>query len=87
VGFVDFGDDFDIPIITGEDDELIDEDDLLTEEDMTRGIVQRRSSLLVFYIQRLTQRSSGVSPKGGKAKACLQRLYLRSERETRSGRH
>jgi len=40
VGFVDFGDDMEIPIITGEDDELIDEDDLLTEEDKTQGIVQ-----------------------------------------------
>ncbi|KAF2673456.1 DUF689-domain-containing protein [Microthyrium microscopicum] len=40
VGFVDFGDDLDIPIITGDDDDLIDEDDLLTEEDMKMGIVQ-----------------------------------------------
>jgi len=40
VGFVDFGDDLDIPIITGEDDELVDEDDLLTEEDKIQGIVQ-----------------------------------------------
>jgi hypothetical protein len=44
VGFVDFGDDLDIPIITGEDDELIDEDDLLTEEDMKHGVIQRRFS-------------------------------------------
>jgi hypothetical protein len=42
VGFVDFGDDLDIPIITGEDDELIDEDDLLTEEDMKHGVIQRK---------------------------------------------
>lgn len=42
VGFVDFGDDLDIPIITGEDDELIDEDELLTEEDLTRQIVLRK---------------------------------------------
>jgi len=39
VGFVDFGDDLD-EIVTGEDDELIDEDDLLTEEDKIQGIVQ-----------------------------------------------
>jgi hypothetical protein len=43
VGFVDFGDDLDIPIITGEDDELIDEDELLTEEDLARTIIQRKS--------------------------------------------
>ncbi|KAF2847973.1 Anamorsin [Plenodomus tracheiphilus IPT5] len=40
VGFVDFGDDFDDPIITGEDDDLIDEDDLITEEDMARPVLQ-----------------------------------------------
>jgi len=44
VGFVDFGDDLDIPIITGEDDELIDEDELLTEEDLARPIIQRKCS-------------------------------------------
>ncbi|EHL00079.1 putative Fe-S cluster assembly protein dre2 [Glarea lozoyensis 74030] len=40
VGFVDFSDDFDDPMITGEsdDDELIDEDTLLTEEDMNRSL-------------------------------------------------
>lgn len=42
VGFVDFSDDFDDPIITGEDDDLIDEDDLLTEEDMARPVIQRK---------------------------------------------
>jgi hypothetical protein len=40
VGFVDFSDDFDDPIITGEDDELIDEDDLITEEDRVGAIIQ-----------------------------------------------
>jgi len=40
VGFVDFSDD--LEIVTGEDDELIDEDDLLTEADMARPVVQRR---------------------------------------------
>ncbi|EON62873.1 hypothetical protein W97_02098 [Coniosporium apollinis CBS 100218] len=40
VGFVDFSDDFGMPIVTGEDDELIDEDDLLTEADLARPITQ-----------------------------------------------
>ncbi|KAF2496586.1 Fe-S cluster assembly protein dre2 [Lophium mytilinum] len=41
VGFVDFSDDFDDPIITGEDDDdLIDEDDLITEADMARPVMQ-----------------------------------------------
>lgn len=44
VGFVDFSDDLDDPIITGEDDYLIDEDDLITEEDMARPIIQRKPS-------------------------------------------
>ena len=43
VGFVDFSADLDDPIITGEDEELIDEDDLITEEDMARPVVQRKS--------------------------------------------
>jgi hypothetical protein len=44
VGFVDFSDDLDDPIITGEDDYLIDEDDLVTEADMARPVVQRKPS-------------------------------------------
>jgi len=40
VGFVDFSDDFGDPMITGEDDddELIDEDTLLTEDDLKRPV-------------------------------------------------
>lgn len=44
VGFVDFSNDLDNPIITGEDDELIDEDDLITEEDRLGAIIQRKCS-------------------------------------------
>ncbi|KAI8933987.1 electron carrier [Plenodomus lindquistii] len=40
VGFVDFSDDLDDIIITGEDDDLIDEDDFITEEDMARPVIQ-----------------------------------------------
>lgn len=44
VGFVDFSDDFGEPVITGEsdDDELIDEDTLLTEEEMNRPVAIRK---------------------------------------------
>jgi hypothetical protein len=45
VGFVDFSNDFGEPIITGEDDDdddLIDEDTLLTEEDLRNPIVVRK---------------------------------------------
>ncbi len=47
VGFVDFSDDFGVPIITGEDDddELIDEDSLLTEEDLKRAVTIRKLAL------------------------------------------
>jgi hypothetical protein len=39
VGFVDFSDDLD-DIITGEDDDLIDEDELITEADLARPVIQ-----------------------------------------------
>lgn len=47
VGFVDFSDDFDAPveIEDDDDDDLIDEDTLLSDEDMSRPIVQRTSYL------------------------------------------
>lgn len=48
VGFVDFSDDFGDPMITGEDDDddLIDEDTLLTEEDLKRPVNIRKCSIL-----------------------------------------
>lgn len=52
VGFVDFSDDLDEIVEGGGEDDLIDEDSLLTEEDRTRGIRPRRSSrqsTLPFY--------------------------------------
>ena len=44
VGFVDFSDDFGLPSDDqdGEDDELIDEEELLGEDDMGRPIIQRK---------------------------------------------
>jgi hypothetical protein len=42
VGFVDFSDDFSDPMDEDDDDELIDEDTLLTEEDLKRPVVVRK---------------------------------------------
>ena len=44
VGFVDFSDDFGAPEEEDDDDDLIDEDTLLSEEDLARPIVQRKHS-------------------------------------------
>ena len=45
VGYVDFSDDFGTPEVD-DDDDLIDEDALLDEEDLKRGVVQRKSLIL-----------------------------------------
>jgi hypothetical protein len=70
VGFVDFSDDLDA-IITGEDDDLIDEDELITEEDMARPIIQRWSPLYLYYDVMLIFRSSRMPPESRKATTCL----------------
>jgi hypothetical protein len=54
VGFVDFSDDFEDPMITGEDDdddELIDEDTLLTAEDLKRPVVVRKFLLMALLYE------------------------------------
>lgn len=42
VGFVDFSDDFDAPVEEDDNDDLIDEDTLLSDEDLARPVVQRK---------------------------------------------
>lgn len=88
VGFVDFSDDLDAPIITGEeddDDELIDEDTLLTEEDMARPIVQRESAKYRFTsLHSLTRDSRRVPTQSRQASPGLQGLHLRPRAEAGS---
>jgi len=81
VGFVDFSDDLDDPVITGEDeddDDLIDEDTLLTEEDMARPIIPRESFFPAQPCSPLLipTYSPRMSAKGWEAPARVQRLYL-----------
>ena len=70
VGFVDFSDDFDDPMITGEDDDddLIDEDTLLTEEDMNRSLAIRKFRL-AYIVLVLTDpyHSTRMRPQSWKA--------------------
>lgn len=72
VGFVDFSDDLDDPIITGEDDDLIDEDDLITEADMARPVLQRASILLTVLRESANMTPAlECQPKPGKRRrAC-----------------
>lgn len=86
VGFVDFSDDLDGPIITGEDDELIDEDDLITEEDMARPVIQRKHNTHQLREHLLIPHSTRVPTQSRKATTRMQRLHLRHEGEDRSGR-
>ena len=60
VGFVDFSDDLDEPIENGDEDDLIDEDTLLSDEDMLKPIVQRKSH--AFSIPPLPLFSPSPSP-------------------------
>lgn len=49
VGFVDFSDDFDAPM-EEDDDELIDENTLLDEDDLSRPIMQRKPRYGILYV-------------------------------------
>lgn len=70
VGFVNFSDDFGDPMITGEDeddDELIDEDTLLTEEDIKKGALPRKYTYLCEISSTTNFKSSRVYSKSRQA--------------------
>lgn len=90
VGFVDFGDDFDLTVDEvdndnddDDDDELIDENTLLDDDDLSRPIIQCKSpfshSLLLYYCFQANLLPSEISspflpPRNRQASAGLQRL-------------
>lgn len=85
VGFVDFSDDFGEPE-EDDDDDLIDEDTLLTEEDLNSMIVIRMSTPITTCRRELTSHSTGVCTKSWQASSRLQRLHLRLGEEDLSRR-
>ena len=82
VGFVDFSDDLDFLDGNGSDEELIDEDSLLTEEDLNRAVVQRkyicRRSSMFHPLTRGGANSTRMQTQEWKTTTSLQRLHVRS---------
>ena len=103
VGYIDFSDDLDETpaqeaAASGSDDELIDEDTLLSEIDFSRPVVQRMLPR-TFIICAISQSAnlptyariySAIMPASRryqqKAPSCLQRLHVRSSPAARSRR-
>ena len=91
VGFVDFSDDLDAPVedYDDDDDDLIDENTLLSDEDISRPIVQRTFPSSPFHqpLSKLTPASllsTRMPSPSRQASPRLQRLHLRSRPTSRS---